>query len=64
MSKKLLAGLAAISASAGSFAAVTAPDVSPVVTYIEGLAAPIGLIGAAYLIVSYSIKGWRLMRGV
>lgn len=64
MSKKLLAGLAAISASAGSFAAVTAPDVSAVVAYIEGLAAPVGLIGAAYLIISYSIKGWRLMRGV
>lgn len=41
MSKKLLAGLAAATASVGSFAAVAAPDVSPVVTYIEGLAAPI-----------------------
>ena len=64
MSKKVLAAVAAFTASAGAFAAVPTIDVAPVTGFIDGLITPIGLIGASYLVVSYAIKGWRLMRGV
>lgn len=40
------------------------PDVTDSVTFIEGLLVPIGLLGAAFLIVSIAIKGWKIMRSV
>ncbi len=62
--KKMLAAVAAASASAGAFAATPTIDVSAVTAFIDGLITPIGLIGASYLIVAYAIKGWKLMRSV
>lgn len=48
----------------GAHAAITVPDVSDGVAFIEGLLVPIGLLGAAFLIVSIAIKGWKIMRSV
>lgn len=62
--KASLAAISAMAAAGAANAAVAAPDVSVVVTYIESLAAPVGLIGAAYIVITYAIKGWRLMRSV
>lgn len=45
-------------------AAPAIPDVSEGVTFLEGLLVPIGLLGAAFLIVSIAIKGWKIMRSV
>lgn len=64
MSKKLLAAVAAPFAASGAFAAAPAIVVTDVVSFIESLGTPIAAIGAAYLIIAYSIKGWKLMRGV
>lgn len=50
----------ALALSAGSAAA--APDVTAVVTAIEGAAAPIGLIGGAVLIVLVGIKVYKWVR--
>lgn len=44
--------------------APTTPDVSAGVAFIESLLTPIGLLGAAFLIVSIAIKGWKIMRSV
>lgn len=41
-----------------------APDVADGVAFIESLLAPIGLLGAAFLIVGIAIKGWKIMRSV
>lgn len=41
-----------------------APDVSDGVAFIESLLGPIGLLGAAFLIVGIAIKGWKIMRSV
>lgn len=53
--------------SAGALAAVTAApafaiDVSGVVSAIDALVAPVGLIGAAILLVLVAIKGFKLVR--
>lgn len=59
------AALATVVAVPSAFAqAITVPDVSSGVTFIEGLLTPIGLLGAAFLIVSIAIKGWKIMRSV
>ncbi|MBO1249477.1 hypothetical protein J1777_06475 [Comamonas denitrificans] len=42
----------------------TAPDVADGVAFIESLLVPIGLLGAAFLIVGIAIKGWKIMRSV
>ena len=41
-----------------------APDVADGVAFIESLLVPIGLLGAAFLIVGIAIKGWKIMRSV
>lgn len=41
-----------------------APDVSDGVAFIESLLGPVGLLGAAFLIVGIAIKGWKIMRSV
>ncbi len=60
------AALATVVAVPSVFAqsAPAVPDVSSGVTFIEGLLTPIGLLGAAFLIVSIAIKGWKIMRSV
>lgn len=63
MTKAIQNGLVAagvLAASAG--AAQAAVDVTPVVTEINGAAAPIGLIGAAVLIVMVGIKVYKWVR--
>ena len=60
------AALATVVAVPAAFAqsAPAVPDVGAGVTFIEGLLTPIGLLGAAFLIVSIAIKGWKIMRSV
>lgn len=60
------AALATVVAVPSVFAqsAPAVPDVSSGVTFVEGLLTPIGLLGAAFLIVSIAIKGWKIMRSV
>ena len=60
------AALATVVAVPSAFAqsAPAVPDVGAGVTFIEGLLTPIGLLGAAFLIVSIAIKGWKIMRSV
>ena len=41
-----------------------APNVADGVAFIESLLVPIGLLGAAFLIVAIAIKGWKIMRSV
>ena len=41
-----------------------APNVADGVAFIESLLVPIGLLGAAFLIVGIAIKGWKIMRSV
>lgn len=55
-----LAVSAALLAPVAAMAA--APDVTDVVTEIEGAAVPIGLLGSAALIVMIGIKLWKWMR--
>lgn len=60
-------GVAAVSAGLSSFAAsaaVTAPDVSENVTYIESLWAPIALVAGAFLTIHYGIRGYKMLRRV
>lgn len=59
------AALATVVVVPSAFAqTIPAPDVSQGVSFIEGLLVPIGLLGAAYLVVSIAIKGWKIMRSV
>lgn len=59
------AGIGGLLAYGGNaIAAIPAIDVTEPVAFIEGLLAPIALIGAAFLIVSIAIKGWKIMRSV
>lgn len=58
------AALVAVAPAAFAQSAPTTPDVSAGVTFIESLLTPIGLLGAAFLIVSIAIKGWKIMRSV
>jgi len=37
-------------------------DVTAIVTFIEGLAAPIGLIGLAVLTIHYTAKAYKWVR--
>lgn len=53
----LAAGLAAVSGAASA-----AIDVTPVVAEINGAVAPIGLIGAAVLLVIVAIKSYKWVR--
>lgn len=51
-------------ATVSAHAAVAAPDAAEVVTYIEGLWAPIAAIGAALLTIHFGIKGYKMLRRV
>lgn len=53
-----VAGLAVVP----GFALAAAPDVSGIVTEIEGAAAPIAAIGAAVLLVMVGIKVFKWVR--
>lgn len=58
-------GTALMLAASNALAAAPAvPDVADGASFIEGLLAPIGVLGAAFLIVSIAIKGWKIMRAV
>lgn len=60
-------GLTAVAAGFSSFAAsaaVTAPDVTENVTYIESLWAPIALVAGAFLTIHYGIRGYKMLRRV
>jgi len=62
---KVLGTSAALAAYGSAVqAAPSLPDVTEGVDFIEGLLVPIGLLGAAFLIVSIAIKGWKIMRSV
>lgn len=37
-------------------------DVAPVTSELSDLITPIGLVGAAYLLVQVAIKGWKIIR--
>ncbi|MCH2013730.1 major capsid protein [Acinetobacter pittii] len=37
-------------------------DVAPVTSELSDLITPIGLVGAAYLLVIVAIKGWKIIR--
>lgn len=54
------AGLGAVSANA----AVVAPDVTEVVSYIESLWGPIALVAGALLTIHFGIKGYKMLRRV
>lgn len=59
-------GLAVLTASAFAFAATTASaavDVTEAVSELEGMLVPIGLLGAAALLVTITIKVWKRIRG-
>lgn len=56
-------GLAAMSAHAQS-TGVTPPDVTEVVSYINGLWAPIALVAGALLTIHFGIKGYKMLRRV
>ena len=45
-------------------AAPPAPVVDDAETFILSLLVPIATLGAAFLIVTIAMKGWKLMRGV
>lgn len=60
----LVAGTSLAVYGPAAIAAPATPDVTEGVTFIESLLVPIGLLGAAYLIVSIAIKGWKIMRSV
>ena len=51
-------------ASASSFAAPLAIDVTDVAASLTGLIIPVGVVGAAYLGVRVAIRGWKVIRGV
>lgn len=55
--------VASVSAHAQS-AGVTPPDVTEVVSYINGLWAPIALVAGALLTIHYGIKGYKMLRRV
>jgi len=38
-------------------------DVTAVVTAIDGIATPVGLVGAAFLTLAAVVVGWRWLRG-
>ena len=63
---KVAAGGTALMLAASNVmaAAPTPPDASEGETFILSLLAPIGVLGAAFLIVSIAIKGWKIMRAV
>ena len=52
----------AVSGALGAGFAMAAPDVSAVVTEIEGAAAPIAAIGGAVLLVIVGIKVFKWVR--
>ena len=63
--KAAAAGAVLTVATGSAMAAAPAvPDVADGASFIEGLLAPIGVLGAAFLIVSIAIKGWKIMRAV
>jgi len=37
-------------------------DVAPVTSELSDLITPVGLVGAAYLLVQVAIKGWKIIR--
>lgn len=60
-------GFTAAAAGFSSFAAsaaVTAPDVTANVTYIESLWAPIALVAGAFLTIHYGIRGYKMLKRV
>lgn len=63
---KIAAGGTALmlAASNALAAAPSAPDVSQGETFLLSLLVPIGVLGAAFLVVSIAIKGWKIMRSV
>lgn len=60
----LTGGFAAMSAHAQSSGTVTPPDVTEVVSYINGLWAPIALVAGALLTIHFGIKGYKMLRRV
>lgn len=63
LSKKLALGVTAATVTPAAFATgPAAVDVSGVVSAIEAAATPIGLIGAAVLIVLVAIKVYKWVR--
>lgn len=63
-SKAAAVGTALTVAGGSAMAAIPTIDPSEGVTFIESLIGPIGALGAAFLIVSIAIKGWKIIRGV
>ncbi|QXA09023.1 phage coat protein [Acinetobacter pittii] len=62
-SKRLpLAVVTGASALAMTNFANAAIDVAPVTSELSDLITPIGLVGAAYLLVMVAIKGWKIIR--
>ncbi|MBO1282420.1 major capsid protein, partial [Acinetobacter nosocomialis] len=52
----------AVSILAMTNVANAAIDVTPVTSELSDLITPIGLVGAAYLLVMVAIKGWKIIR--
>ncbi len=57
-----LAVVTGASALAMTNFANAAIDVTPVTSELSDLITPIGLVGAAYLLVMVAIKGWKIIR--
>lgn len=62
MNKQIVRGLVAVGALASVASAHAAIDVAGVVTAIEDAATPVGLVGAAVLIVMAAVKAFKLVR--
>ncbi|HCA5287656.1 TPA: phage coat protein [Acinetobacter nosocomialis] len=62
--KRLPLAVVVIAASALAMTnfANAAIDVTPVTSELSDLITPIGLVGAAYLLVMVAIKGWKIIR--
>lgn len=59
---RALATSLVLSALALANAAHAEIDVTPVTSELSGLTTPIGLVGAAFLVVLVTIKGWKIIR--
>ena len=59
---KYLPAMALVAVSSTSFAATTPIDVTAVTDAVAAVATPVGLIGAAVLILTVAIKSYKWVR--
>lgn len=63
-SVRVPAAVSALVISGAAAAQTSQYDISDSVLYVTGLFAVIGVVGAAWVAVSYLKKGWKALRGV